>query len=75
MLRAVYDFHPPQASYENTLKFAEKDLFIVLKRNNQQNNQDWVHVVNLNGDNGYVSFSNQQILNEIIQIIYIFRRR
>lgn len=58
MLRAVYDFHPPQASYENTLKFAEKDLFIVLKRNNQQNNQDWVHVVNLNGDNGYVSFSN-----------------
>ena len=58
MLRAVYDFHPPQASYENTLKFAEKDLFIVLKRNNQQSNQDWVHVVNLNGDNGYVSFSN-----------------
>ena len=60
MLRAVYDFHPPQASYENTLKFAEKDLFIVLKRNNQQNNQDWVHVVNLNGDNGYVSFSNNK---------------
>ena len=60
MLRAVYDFHPPQASYENTLKFAEKDLFIVLKRNNQQSSQDWVHVVNLNGDNGYVSFSNNK---------------
>jgi hypothetical protein len=55
MLRAVYEFHPPQASYENTLKFAEKDLFIALKRNNQPNIQDWVHVVNLNGDNGYVS--------------------
>jgi len=55
MLRAVYDFEPPQASYENTLKFAEKDLFIVLKRD--KSIQDWVHVVNLQGENGYVSES------------------
>jgi hypothetical protein len=53
MLRAVYDFEPPQASYENTLKFAEKDLFIVIKRDKSV--QDWVHVVNLQGENGYVS--------------------
>ena len=55
MLRAVYDFEPPQASYENTLKFTEKDLFIVLKRD--KSIQDWVHVVNLQGENGYVSES------------------
>lgn len=50
MLRAMYDF---QAPYENTLTFAENDLFVVLKRNNKDH--DWVHVINLNGENGYVS--------------------
>ena len=51
MLRAMYDF---QAPYENTLTFVENDLFVVLKRNNKDH--DWVHVINLKGDNGYVSF-------------------
>ena len=49
MLQAVYDF---QAPYENTLSFSEKELFIVLKRNNKD--QNWLHVINLNGKNGYV---------------------
>ena len=48
MLRAVYDF---QAPYENTLTFAENELFIVLKRNNKDTN--WVHVISLNGVSGY----------------------
>lgn len=52
MLRAMYDF---QAPYENTLTFAENDLFVVLKRNNKDH--DWVHVINLKGDNGYVSYT------------------
>lgn len=52
MLRALYDFKAP---YENTLSFSENDLFVVLKRNNKDN--DWVHVINLKGINGYVSYS------------------
>ena len=52
MLRALYDF---QAPYENTLTFVENDLFVVLKRNNKDN--DWVHVIDLKGANGYVSDS------------------
>lgn len=50
MLRAMYDF---QAPYENTLTFSENDLFVVLKRNNKD--RDWVHVISLAGENGYVS--------------------
>ena len=48
MLQALYDF---QAPYEHTLSFSDKDLFIVLKKNNTDDN--WVHVVNLNGVSGY----------------------
>ena len=50
MLRAMYDF---QAPYDSTLTFAENDLFVVLKRNNKDH--EWVHVIKLNGENGYVS--------------------
>lgn len=50
MLRARYDFKAP---YENTLSFSENDLFIILKKNNKD--QDWVHVINMKGANGYVS--------------------
>jgi hypothetical protein len=52
MLRAMYDF---QAPYDSTLTFAENDLFVVLKRNNKDH--EWVHVIKLNGENGYVSIS------------------
>jgi len=48
MLQALYDF---QAPYENTLSFSDKELFVVLKKNNTDDN--WVHVVNLNGISGY----------------------
>ena len=45
MLRAVYEF---QAPYENTLSFAENELFVVLKSKNDKD-KDWVHVVNCEG--------------------------
>jgi hypothetical protein len=48
----MYDF---QAPYDSTLTFAENDLFVVLKRNNKDH--EWVHVIKLNGENGYVSIS------------------
>lgn len=50
MLRAMYDF---QAPYDSTLTFSENDLFVVLKRNNKDH--EWVHVIKLNGENGYVN--------------------